>query len=200
MSEIHLITAVLLSVLPSWAQASEQNLRPNQVLVKTEISKGTEYPLKIKGMLFIEAKPKVVWGVLTDYEHLEGVFPRLKSTRILRRDAEEIVVEQLYHGLLFLSKAMEFASRETPMQRIDFRRLGGKSKVAGYWSLEPAVEDSTILTLELMVRPRRFIPLLFMKSMLTGHIPHGLIAIRQRSLTKIDKNPSEEPEIIHLEE
>ena len=97
------------------AQPPGQTLRPRQVVVQTEVSRGAEYPLKVKGMLLIESEPEVVWGVLTDYEHLEGIFPGLVKSQILRRDAEEVVVvEQQYRGLLFLSRSMVFASRETP--------------------------------------------------------------------------------------
>ncbi len=186
--------------LPFLVQASEQSPGPHQVLVKTEVSKEAEYPLRVKGVLLIECGPEVVWGVLTDYEHLEGVFPRLVESRVLSRGTEEVVVEQRYQGLMFLSKSMVFVNRETPMRRIDFRREGGKSGVKGYWSLEPVAEGSTLLTLEVFVRPRRFL-MWFMKGMLESHVPRGLISIRQKSLSKTPGagNP-EDPETVYLKE
>jgi hypothetical protein len=195
---LFLLPSPLVFALCVWA--SEENPKLYQVLVRTEVSRGEEYPLKIRGTLLIEAGPEVVWGVLTDYENLEGVFPRLVKTQILGRNSEEVVVEQVYHGLLFLSKSMQFASRETPMQRIDFRRLGGKSKVVGYWSLKAMPEGFTLLTLELAVRPRRLIPLRYMKNTLKGHVPQGLLSIRQKSLARLNKNSPEEPKIIHIGE
>lgn len=182
------------------AESPEQNPKPRQVIVKTEVSRGAEYPLKVKGVLLVESEPEVVWGVLTDYEHLEGVFPGLIKSQILARDAGEVVVEQQYRGLIFLSRSMVFVSREDPMRRIDFRRLKGKSSVAGYWSLEPVAGGFTRLCLEVAVKPRRFLPLWVVGGMLKDHVPHGLLSIRQKSLTKLNKNDSEDPEIIYLEE
>lgn len=153
-------------------------------------------------MLLIESEPEVVWDVLTDYEHLEGVFPGLVKSQVLSRDAGEVVVEQRYRGLIFLSRSMVFVSREDPMRRIDFQRLKGKSGVAGYWSLEPVSGGYTKLSLEIAVRPRRFLPLWLVGGMLKDHVPHGLISIRQKSLARLNKtNPEgEDPEIIYLEE
>lgn len=182
--------------LSFWARAAEQSPGPHQVLVQTGVSREAEYPLKVKGILLIEAAPEVVWGVLTDYEHLEGVFPGLVRSRILRKEGEEVVVEQRYHGLLFLSKNMIFSSKETPTQRIDFQRLGGKSRVAGHWSLEPMAEGTVLLTLEVAVKPRRFF-LWFMEGMLKKHVPYGLLSIRKKSLTKLDKDSPEDPKIIY---
>lgn len=182
------------------AQASEQDPKPRQVIVKTEVSRGAEYPLKVTGVLLVESEPEVVWGVLTDYEHLEGVFPGLVKSQVLTKDAGEVVVEQRYRGLIFLSRSMVFVSREDPVRRIDFQRLKGKSSVAGYWSLEPVAGGYTKLSLEIAVRPRRFLPLWIVGGMLKDHVPHGLLSIRQKSLTKLNKNDSEDPEIIYLEE
>jgi hypothetical protein len=185
------------------AQASEQNPKPRQVIVKTEVSRGAEYPLKVKGVLLVESGPEVVWDVLTDYEHLEGVFPGLVKSQILSKDAGEVVVEQRYRGLIFLSRSMVFVSREDPMRRIDFQRLKGKSSVAGYWSLEPVAGGLTRLCLEVAVRPRWFLPLWVVGGMLKDHVPQGLLSIRQKSLTKLDKTSPEDPEdpeIIYLEE
>ncbi|MFQ5956304.1 MAG: SRPBCC family protein [Candidatus Brocadiales bacterium] len=174
---------------------------PLQVLVEAEVSKGTEYPLRVKGTLLIEAEPSVVWEVVTDYEHLEGVFPRLIESRVLSRDEEKVVVLQRYKGLLLLSKSMEFANREVPLSRLEFWRMDGKSKVKGYWSLEKAEGNSTLLSMEVSVRPRRFLPLWLIKGMLMNHVPKGLISIRKRSLNRLNKNPSEEePEVIFLGE
>ena len=86
------------------------------------------------------------------------------------------------------------------MRRIDFQRLDGKSRVTGYWSLEPAEEGSTRLGLEVSVRPRRFLPIFVMEGMLKGQVPHGPLSIRQKSLTKLNKDSSEDPEIIYVEE
>ncbi|MFN3466915.1 MAG: SRPBCC family protein [Candidatus Brocadiales bacterium] len=180
------------------AQTPEQDLKPRQVIVRTEVAKGAEYPLKVKGVLLIESGPEVVWGVLTDYDHLEGVFPGLEKSRILKKDAGEVLVEQQYRGLIFLSRSMVFSSRETPMQKIDFQRLGGKSRVAGYWSLESVVGGSTRVTMEVAVRPRRFLPIWLVGGKLRSQVPHGLISIRQKSLTRLNKDSSGDPEIIYV--
>ncbi len=188
------------SLVPSlWAQAAEENSRPHQLLVQTEVSRQEEFPLKVKGTLLIEAQPEVVWNILTDYEHLEGVFPGLVRSQIIRKEANEVVVEQEYHGLLFFSKNMIFRNKETRIQRIDFRREGGKSKVAGNWSLEPAAGGSTLLKIEVRVRPRRFLFWLI-EDMLRRQVPSGLITIREKSLNKVNKDSTEDPEIIYLEE
>jgi hypothetical protein len=91
---------------------------------------------------------------------------------------------------------MVFATKETPMQKIDFQRQGGKSKVAGYWSLELVEGGCTRLTLEMAVRPRSFL-MWYMESTLRRHVPYGLISIRKKSLARLNVENSEDPEIIY---
>ncbi len=187
-------------IFPLLAYASEQTLGTGSVIVKTEVDRETEYPLKVEGILRIEAGPEVVWDILTDYEHLVGVFPNLQKSQVVKREAGEVVVEQHYRGLLLFSRRMEFANRETPIERIDFRRLDGKTKVTGCWKLESGSEVSTLVTLEVAIKPRRFLPIWVVAGVLKRQVPQGLISIRRQSLASLNINDPEDPEIIHMGE
>jgi carbon monoxide dehydrogenase subunit G len=50
--------------------------------------------VKIDGHLMLPYSPKLVWEVLTDYEHMHEYVPDMTSSRIIKQEAGKLQVEQ----------------------------------------------------------------------------------------------------------
>jgi ribosome-associated toxin RatA of RatAB toxin-antitoxin module len=80
----------------------------------------------------VAATPAVVWRILTDYNHLADYLPNLNSTRVVSRDGDTIIVEQLGTArFLFFSHAIRLVVQvhERAPDRIDISLVDGDMKV-----------------------------------------------------------------------
>jgi ribosome-associated toxin RatA of RatAB toxin-antitoxin module len=50
--------------------------------------------IKIDGHLLLPYSPKLVWDVLTDYEHMHEYVPDMTSSRVIKHDGNKLQVEQ----------------------------------------------------------------------------------------------------------
>ena len=89
----------------------------------------------------VAAAPTVVWRILTDYNHLADYLPNLKSTRVLSRNGDTVIVEQLGAArFLFFSQPIRLVVQvnERAPDRIDIRLIEGDMKVyRASWELTP---------------------------------------------------------------
>jgi carbon monoxide dehydrogenase subunit G len=95
----------------------------------------------IHGTFKTAADPAQVWKVLSDYEGLQGVVTSLRSSKIVGRDADGLLVEQVLDGqFLFFHKGVRLLLRvkEQPPTRIDFRQSGNGPfrHYEGSWAIE----------------------------------------------------------------
>lgn len=87
---------------------------------------------RIASSATVAAAPDAVWRVLTDYDHLADFVPDLKSARVLSRDGDKVVVEQLGMAhFLFFSHAIRLVVQvhEQVPDRIDISLVDGNMKV-----------------------------------------------------------------------
>lgn len=93
---------------------------------------------------FARATPRQAWAVLTDYEALPSFVPGLVRSQVLRRAAQEVVVEQESRaGFLFFSQSVHLTLRidEHPYAAIDIALLHGDlRRFDAHWTLSETVE------------------------------------------------------------
>lgn len=89
----------------------------------------------------VAAAPGVVWRILTDYQHLADYLPNLDSARVVSRDGDRVIVEQLGTArFLFFSQPIRILVQvhERAPDRIDISLIDGDMKVyRASWVLRP---------------------------------------------------------------
>jgi ribosome-associated toxin RatA of RatAB toxin-antitoxin module len=89
----------------------------------------------------VAATPAVVWRILTDYNHLADYLPNLKSARVVSRNGDTVIVEQLGTArFLFFSQTIRLLVQvqERAPDQIDISLIDGDMKVyRASWKLSP---------------------------------------------------------------
>ena len=89
----------------------------------------------------VEATPAAVWRILTDYNHLADYLPNLKSTRVVSRNGDRVIVEQVGAArFLFFSRTIRLLVQvnERAPDRIDIGLIEGDMKVyRATWEFSP---------------------------------------------------------------
>jgi hypothetical protein len=78
-----------------------------------------------------EASLRLVWDVLTDFDHMAGILTNLTSSKVVRRAGNVLIVRQegvATYGPLSLSFDSEREIRLEPMKRVLVRQLSGTVK------------------------------------------------------------------------
>jgi len=109
------------------------SLRKGKVIVAGEDGK---YVARV----LITASPSTVWHVLTDYEKLPDFIPNMMSSKVLERNGDRKVVEQVDSRQMFLINVRsrtKIAITETNQKQIDFRLIDGDlASLSGSWKIE----------------------------------------------------------------
>ncbi len=91
--------------------------------------------------------PRTAWAVITDYNHLAEFIPYMRSSRVVQRDADGIVVEQTgVISYLFFRQPVQaqLAVVESPPRRVMARAVGGNLReMEGRYTLE-SLPDGTV--------------------------------------------------------
>lgn len=114
---------------------------------------------------FVTAMPQQAWKVLTDYERLPQFVPELVQSKVVRRDGNEVLLEQESRaGFLFFSYNLRMTVRitEQPYSAIGIGLVsGGMKQYDARWELEDAQEDGrsgTRIRYSARMEPEFFIP------------------------------------------
>ena len=76
----------------------------------------------------MQVDPRTVWAVISDYDRLAEFIPDMRSSRVIRRDGDQVLVEQTGEfGFLFFRQPVEvrLAVSESPPRRIVAHAVGG---------------------------------------------------------------------------
>lgn len=95
-----------------------------------DVSREGEF-VSVRASVYVDADVGIAWQVLTDYDHLSGFIPDMRSSRVVKREGSSVVVEQKGEfGFLFFSKDIDvtLAVSEQPPLRIDARAIAGNLK------------------------------------------------------------------------
>lgn len=79
----------------------------------------------------LKADPRIAWEVLSDYDDLARFIPDIQSSRVLKRGADGLVVEQKGEfGVLFFRRTVEVTMEvsEEPPRRIRARAISGNMR------------------------------------------------------------------------
>ncbi|SCK29468.1 Polyketide cyclase / dehydrase and lipid transport [Variovorax sp. HW608] len=135
-----LLAAVALMMLgaPSLAQGVNIETHRRDETITVEVA--AEMPVD----------PRTVWSVITDYDHLAGFIPYMRSSRALQRDADRVIVEQTGELVfLFFRQPVEvtLAVVESPPTRVAARAIGGNLKaLEGRYTIESLPSGYTRLS------------------------------------------------------
>jgi carbon monoxide dehydrogenase subunit G len=85
----------------------------------------------VSASIFMKVDPRIVWAVLTDYDHLAKFIPDMKSSRVVSRDGNKVRVEQNGQaGFFFYTEPINVTLEihEEPPTRITARGIDGNVK------------------------------------------------------------------------
>lgn len=142
-----LSTILLLGCALSGSGAAPVAAQPGEARFVLDVERvvgadgGKVYQIKSSGK--VAAMPAVVWRILTDYEHFADYLPNLHSVRVMSRDNDSVIVEQLGEArFLFFSQAIRLVVQvhERAPDRIDISLVEGDMKIyRARWELTPLV-------------------------------------------------------------
>ena len=109
--------------------------------IAIEIVREGEF-VSVRASAELKANARTAWEVLTDYDHLAEFIPDLRSSRVVQRTPDGVLVEQKGEfGFLFFKQSIEvtMAVSEEPPRRIVARAVAGNMKdMEGSYELQPS--------------------------------------------------------------
>ena len=131
-SRAGVVALVLAGVLCGQAAANAQ-----QVEIETD-GQGEYITVTASAEMLVD--PRTAWNVITDYDHLAEFIPYMGSSRVVRRDADQLLVEQTGEfSFLFFRQPVQarLAIVESPQLRVMARAVGGNLReMEGRYTLE----------------------------------------------------------------
>ena len=95
--------------------------------IETHIERQGEY-ITVNASALLQVDARIAWEVLSDYDHLAQFIPDVKSSRVVSRGGNRLLVEQKGEfGFFFYRQPVEVMLEvvEEPRRRIDARRISG---------------------------------------------------------------------------
>jgi ribosome-associated toxin RatA of RatAB toxin-antitoxin module len=133
----------------------------------------------------VAATPAVVWRILTDYNHMADYVPDLKSARVMSRNGDKVIVEQLgVARFLYFSQAIRLVVQvhEQAPNRIDVSLINGDMKVyRASWELSPlAGSAGTRVVYNATIEPKFYVPGIVGRSLVRKDIAKMMAAVLLR--------------------
>lgn len=145
----------------------------------------------------VKAAPAVVWRILADYEHMADYVPNLKSARVVSRNGDKVIVEQLGAArFLFFSHDIRLVVqvREQAPNKFDVSLVDGDMKVYRCsWELVPLPDGGTRLLYSAAIAPKFYVPAMLESRLIRNDIATMMAAVLAR-LDRADV-PSDVPPI-----
>ena len=111
------------------ALAAAQGLPPRTWAQEIDfaIERKGEY-ITVNASARMQVDARIAWEVLSDYDHLAQFIPDMKSSRVVSRSGDRVLVEQKGDfGFFFYRQPVDVTLEvlEQPQRRIDARRIAG---------------------------------------------------------------------------
>ncbi len=136
-----LLLCCVLSVSGTALAAAQPGVPKFELNVSASTAPKATRSTRIRSSGTVEATPAAVWRILTDYNHLADYLPNLTSTRVVSRNGDRAIVEQLGTArFLFFSRTIRLLVQvnERAPDRIDIGLIEGDMKVyRASWELSP---------------------------------------------------------------
>jgi ribosome-associated toxin RatA of RatAB toxin-antitoxin module len=146
------LVLVILTGLPVGAAAPDANDDQPDIMVREEQGVYT-----ISARFTVPSSPAIVVSVLTDYDDIPRFLPNVRTSRLLERTDNRVLVEQeaIVKMLFFSTRIHLLLGIEEAPLAIRFVDRSGKSFVRyeGAWTLVEADEDRVAITYELTAKP-----------------------------------------------
>ncbi len=134
-------------VILAWALCVPVTATAQQISIETAAQGDA---VTVTASAEMQVDPRTVWNVISDYDHLAEFIPEMRSSRAIRRDGDQVLVEQTgVFGFLFFHQHVEvkLAVVEFPLQRIVAHAIGGNLKeMDGRYELESLPAGTTRLS------------------------------------------------------
>ncbi|MBD2103821.1 SRPBCC family protein [Leptolyngbya sp. FACHB-261] len=144
--------------------------------------------------VLVRATPAQVWSVITDYGNFWRFLPNIASSRVVERQGNRRVVEQVDRrriALTTISSRVRLAITETPRRGFSFQLLEGNlKKMQGNWRLEPlraypgGPVTQVLITQQIQAEPNQGIPAGLFYRLFRSQLSDHLEAIRTEIATR----------------
>ena len=135
----------------------------------------------VKASAEMQVDPRTVWDVISDYDHLAEFIPDMKSSRVVQRDGDTVMVEQTGEfGFLFFRQpvAVRLLVVEYPTRHILARALGGNLReMEGRYELEKLPTGAVRLLYEGRVIPDFPVPPIIGTLLMRGELSRQFTAM-----------------------
>ena len=95
--------------------------------IETRIERQGEF-ITVNASALMQVDARIAWEVLSDYDHLAQFIPDMKSSRVVSRSGDRVLVEQKGDfGFFFYRQPVDVTLEvlEQPQHRIDAHRIAG---------------------------------------------------------------------------
>lgn len=182
------LNMLLLCALPAWgaAPAAAQRGAPAvAVQVERVAGDGGGKVYRIASSGTVAAAPATVWRTLTDYDRLAEFVPDLDSARVVSRNGDKVVVEQLGKAsFLFFSQPIGLVVQvhEQAPDRIDIGLVEGNMKVyRASWELTPLPGAAgTKVVYKAAIEPAFYVPAMVGTALVRKDIARMMGAVLSR--------------------
>lgn len=132
----------------------------------------------------VKAAPAVVWRILADYEHMPDYVPNLKSARVVSRNGDKVIVEQLGAArFLFFNHNIRLVVQvhEQAPNKFDVSLIDGDMKVYRCsWELVPLPYGGTRLLYTAAIMPKFYVPAILEARLIRNDIATMMAAVLAR--------------------
>lgn len=146
----------------AWALCVSLTATAQQLSIESAAQGGV---VTVRASAEMQVDPRTVWDVISDYDHLAEFIPDMKSSRVVQRDGDTVIVEQTGDsGFLFFRQpiAVRLLVVEYPTRRILAHALGGNLReMEGRYELENLATGAVRLLYEGRVVPDFPVPPIF---------------------------------------
>lgn len=179
-----MIARFLFCFLFSFAMPAMAQLPKLEVAVK-RVDMGEQHVFDVTASGAVNASPAAVWKILTDYDRMAEFVPDLKTTKVLSRSGNKVVVEQ--YGVarfLFFKRSIHLVVNvlEEPMTSIEIGLVNGDMKVyACRWELVPVPETGgTRILYSGKLVPKFYVPGMLGANIIRSDIERMMKAVLER--------------------
>ncbi len=155
--------------------------------IQVEVEDLGDHRRQVRGCVLIPVERQRVWQVLTDYDHLAEFVPNLVESRFLGSENGRKLVRQVgSQKVLFarFSAAVVLAIEEIFPHQLRFQEIEGDFLLfEGFWELAEWLNQQTLLTYHLQVKPPRRMPVGLVERRICRDLAFNLQAIRERCLS-----------------
>lgn len=131
------LRAAATALMLAWALCAPFAATAQQISVETS---GHGDFITVTAFADMRVDPHTVWNVISDYDHLAEFIPDMRTSRVIQRDGDKLVVEQTGRfAFLFFHQQIEvkLSVVESPQRRIAARAVGGNLReMEGLYALE----------------------------------------------------------------